>query len=62
MDAGLNQNQAVFGVLVLAVALQVLAHSDGLLDQVVKILRDFRSKTYRKRGCLSSKGNVTTNT
>lgn len=47
VDAGLNQNETVLGVLVLTVALQVLADSDGLLDQMVKILRDFRSKTYR---------------
>lgn len=31
--------------LVVTVALQVLANLNGLLDQVVEILRDLRSKT-----------------
>lgn len=47
VDARLDQNHAVLGVLVLAVALQMLADSDGLLDQVVQILGDFGSKTYK---------------
>lgn len=33
MDTGLNENQAELGVLVLAVALEVLADSDGLEDR-----------------------------
>lgn len=45
MDTGLNKNEAVLGVLVLAVTFQVLAHGDGLLDQVVKIFRDLGSHT-----------------
>lgn len=32
MDTGLDENQAELGVLVLAVALEVLADSDGLED------------------------------
>lgn len=34
MDTGLDQNQAELGVLVLAVALEVLADSDGLSVEV----------------------------
>lgn len=34
MDTGLDQNQAELGVLVLAVALKVLADSDGLVETV----------------------------
>lgn len=44
MDAGFDQNQAVLGVAVLAVALKMLADGDGLLDQVVQVLGNFRSK------------------
>ena len=36
MDAGLDENEAEFGVLVLAVALEVLAHGDGLVVFVSK--------------------------
>ena len=32
MDTGLDENQAELGVLVLAVALEVLADGDGLAD------------------------------
>lgn len=45
MDARLNQNEAELGVLVIPVALKVLAHGDGLLDQVVEVLRQRRRKT-----------------
>ena len=45
VDAGLDENEAELGVLVLAVDLEVLAHSDGLLHKVPEILRDLRSKT-----------------
>ena len=41
MDTRLHQNQTVFGIDVLAAALQMLADGDGLLDQMVEILGDF---------------------
>lgn len=37
MDTALDQNQTELGILVLAISLEVLANSDGLLDQVVQI-------------------------
>lgn len=40
VDAGLDQTEAVLGIEILAVGVQVLADRDGLLDQVVEILRD----------------------
>lgn len=40
VNSGLDQNQTEFTVLILAVALQVLADGDSLLDHVVQILRD----------------------
>ena len=40
MDSRLNKNQTEFAVLVLAVALQMLADGNSLLDQVVEILWD----------------------
>lgn len=49
VDARLDENEAILGVLVLAVALKMLADRDGLLDEVVEILGDFRSETYRER-------------
>jgi len=45
VDTGLDQNEAELGIAVLAVALQVLADRDGLLDQVVQVLRDLGGKT-----------------
>lgn len=45
MDTRFNKNETILGVLVLTVAFQVLAHGDGLLDQVVKIFRDLGSHT-----------------
>lgn len=47
MDTRLDENQAELGVHVLAVALKVLANRNGLLDQVVEVLGDLRSKTLR---------------
>ena len=44
MDPRLDQNQAELAVAVLAEPVEVLAHRDGLLDQVVKILRDLRGE------------------
>lgn len=40
VDARLDQDEPELGVLVLAVALHVLAHGHGLLDEVVKVLGD----------------------
>lgn len=38
MDTTLNQNQAEFRVLVLAVDLEVLANGDSLFDEVIQVL------------------------
>lgn len=46
VNAGLDENQAELGILVLARALKVLADGHGLLDEVVQILRDLRSQTF----------------
>jgi len=40
VNAGLDQNQAELAVTVLAVALEVLADGNGLLDEHVKVLGD----------------------
>lgn len=45
VDARFNENEAELGVLVLAVALEVLAHGDSLLDEVVQVLRELRRET-----------------
>lgn len=45
MDSGLDQNQAKLRVLVLAIAFQVLADLDRLLDEHVQVLWNFGSKT-----------------
>jgi len=47
VDPALDQNQPELRVLVLPVPLQVLADGDSLLDEVVKILWDFRCKTWK---------------
>jgi len=47
VNSRLDENEAELGVHVLAVALKVLANRDGLLDEVVKVLRDGGSKTLR---------------
>lgn len=44
VNSALNQDKSELGVLVLLVALQVLSHSDGLLNQHVQILGDGRGK------------------
>lgn len=44
VDTGLDQNETELGIAVLAVALQVLADRDSLLDQVVQVLRDLGGK------------------
>ena len=45
MNAALHKNQAELGVPVLPVAVQMLAHGQGLLDQVVQILGDGGGET-----------------
>lgn len=54
MDTGFNQNKTELRVLVLAVLLEVLSDGNSLLNEVVKILRNFRSKTYKKIATLSA--------
>jgi len=41
MDTRLDENEAELGVLVLAIALEMLADGDGLLDQHVQVLWNF---------------------
>ena len=44
MDPRLDQDQAELAVAVLAEAVEVLAHRDGLFDQVVEVLGDLRGE------------------
>lgn len=44
MDPALNQDQSEFGIFILPVPLQMLPNGDCFLDEVVQILRYFRSK------------------
>ena len=46
MDAGLNENESEFRVLVLAVGLEMLADGDRLFDEVPKVLRDGWCQAY----------------
>ncbi|KAK8484089.1 hypothetical protein V6N13_104926 [Hibiscus sabdariffa] len=41
----LNKDQPELGILILPVPLQMLADGNGLLDEVIQILRNFRGKT-----------------
>jgi hypothetical protein len=59
VNTGLNKNQTELRVLVLAVALQVLADGDSLLDELVQVFRDLRSETV---GLQDTKDLVTSNT
>jgi len=47
VNSGFDQDESEFGVFVLAVALEVLSDSYGLLDQHVEIFWDFWCKTVR---------------
>jgi hypothetical protein len=47
VDTGLNETEAVLGIEVLAVDVQVLTDGHGLLDQVVEILGDGGGETYK---------------
>lgn len=49
MDTGLDQDETVLGILVLAVTLKMLANRHSLLDEEVQVLRDGRSKTYKTK-------------
>lgn len=49
VHTGLDQNEAELGVGVLAVLLQVLAHADSLLDEVVQILGQLGRETLNVR-------------
>jgi hypothetical protein len=44
VDTALDENQAVFRILVLAMLLKVLPHRHSLLNEVVEVLRDLGSK------------------
>lgn len=46
MNTRLNQDETEFGVLVLAVDLEVLAHGHRLFDEVPKVLWDGRCQSY----------------
>lgn len=45
MNAGLEENEGVLGAGVTAVALEVLAHGDSLLNEEVEVLRELSGKT-----------------
>ena len=45
MNSALNKNQPELRIFVLPIPLQVLANSNGLLNQMVKILRNPRSQS-----------------
>lgn len=45
VNLGFNENQSVFGVGILSILFQMFADGDSLLDQVIKIFRDFGGKT-----------------
>jgi hypothetical protein len=45
MDTALNKNETELGVLILSVLFKMLANSNSLLDQMVKIFRDLGGKT-----------------
>lgn len=45
MDAAFDKNKSELAVSVLSVLLKMLAHADGLLDEVVEVLRKLRGKT-----------------
>lgn len=51
VDAGLDEDEAELGVLVLAVRLEVLAHGDRLFDEVPEILRDLWCETCAQAMC-----------
>jgi hypothetical protein len=53
VDSGLDENESELAVLVLAVALEVLTHSNGFLDQHVEIFWDFGCETYNMSLCQS---------
>ena len=48
VDAGLDEDEAELGVLVLAVRLEVLADGYGLFDEVPEILGDLGRETCRR--------------
>ena len=50
MHSALNKNEAELGVLVFSVALQMLAHSHSLLDQMVQIFGDLRAQSCEGEG------------
>lgn len=56
VDTALNENEAELGVLVLAVALEVLADRDGLFDEAVQVL----GKLGRRSGHLQDAHNLAT--
>ena len=45
VNPALNKDQSELGILVLPVPFQMLPNCNGLLDEVVKILRNFRGKS-----------------
>ena len=53
VDAGLDENEAELGVLVLAVALEVLADGDGLENKSVFLLMPLEVAVRGFRGCVT---------
>ena len=47
MDTALHENQTEFGIFVFTIAFQMLANSDGFLDQVMQIFGFAGSEAFR---------------
>ena len=45
MNTRFNQNQSKLGILVFAIAFQMLAHLNSFLDEHVQVFWNFRSET-----------------
>jgi len=46
MNSGLDENQSELGVLVLAVALEMLSYGNSLFDKHVQVFRNLRCQTF----------------
>lgn len=55
VNPALNKDQSELGILVFPVPFQMLPDGNSLLDEVVKILRNFRSKSYQDNDHSESK-------
>jgi len=48
VNAGFDEDEAEFRVLVLAIGLEVFADRNGLLDKVPEVFWDFGGETYKR--------------